>query len=66
MSRWQCRKVEVWPDQSNGPADGVKYRFVWDAPLHISPHDHNTIYVGSQHVHRTTNGGQSWEVISPI
>ena len=32
---------------------------------HISPHDHNTIYVGSQHVHRTTNGGQSWEVISP-
>ena len=26
---------------------------------------HNTIYVGSQHVHRTTNGGQSWEVISP-
>ena len=38
---------------------------MWDAPLHISPHDHNTIYVGSQHVHRTTNGGQSWEVISP-
>ena len=64
-SRRQCRQVEVWPDQSNGPAEGVKYRFVWDAPLHISPHDHNTIYVGSQHVHRTTNGGQSWEVISP-
>jgi photosystem II stability/assembly factor-like uncharacterized protein len=65
VSRWQCRQVEVWPDQSNGPAEGVKYRFVWDAPLHISPHDHNTIYTGSQHVHRTTNGGQSWEVISP-
>ena len=64
-SRRQFRNVEVWPDQSNGPAEGVKYRFVWDAPLLISPHDHNTIYVGSQHVHRTTNGGQSWEVISP-
>ena len=64
-SRRQCRNVEVWPDQSNGPAEGVRYRFVWDAPLQISPHDHNTIYVGSQHVHRTTNGGQSWEVISP-
>ena len=61
----QLRNVEVWPHQSNGPAEGVKYRFVWDAPLQISPHDHNTIYVGSQHVHRTTNGGQSWEVISP-
>ncbi len=64
-SRRQFRNVEVWPDQSNGPAEGVRYRFVWDAPLHISPHDHNTIYVGSQHIHRTTNGGQSWEVISP-
>ncbi|OFW12029.1 MAG: sialidase [Acidobacteria bacterium RIFCSPLOWO2_02_FULL_67_36] len=64
-ARRQFRNVEVWPDQSNGPAEGVKYRFVWDAPLLISPHDHNTIYTASQHVHRTTNGGQSWEVISP-
>ena len=63
--RRQFRNVEVWPQQSNGPAEGVKYRFVWDAPLHISPHDHNTIYVGSQHVHRTRDGGQSWQVISP-
>ena len=64
-SRRQFRNVEVWPQQSNGPAEGVKYRFVWDAPLHISPYDHNTIYTGSQHVHRTIDGGQSWQVISP-
>jgi photosystem II stability/assembly factor-like uncharacterized protein len=64
-NRRQFRNVEVWPQQSNGPAEGVKYRFVWDAPLHISPHDHNTIYTGSQHVHRTRDGGQSWQVISP-
>ncbi len=64
-SRRQFRSVEVWPEQSRGPAKGVRYRFVWDAPLTISPHDHNTVYVGSQHVHRTRNGGQSWEVISP-
>jgi photosystem II stability/assembly factor-like uncharacterized protein len=59
-NRRQFRSVEVWPHQSRGAAAGVRYRFVWDAPLHISPHDHNTVYVGSQHVHRTTNGGQSW------
>jgi len=64
-SRRQLRTVEVWPEQSRGSAAGVRYRFVWDAPLLISPHDHNTVYVGSQHVHRTQNGGQSWEVISP-
>jgi len=65
VDRRQFRTVEVWPEQSRGSAAGVRYRFVWDAPLHISPHDPNMVYVGSQHVHRTTNGGQSWEVISP-
>ncbi len=63
--RRQYRGVEVWPEQSRGAASGVRYRFVWDAPIHISPHDNQTVYVGSQHVHRTRNRGQSWEVISP-
>ena len=63
--RRQWRGVEVWPEQSRGAAEGVRYRFVWDAPIHISPHDNETVYVGSQHVHRTRNRGQSWEVISP-
>jgi len=62
----QARNVEVWPDQTNGsPAADLKYRFVWTMPLTISPHDHNKIYVGSQYVHQTTDGGQSWQVISP-
>ena len=34
-------------------------------PLTISPHDHNKLYVGSQYVHQTTDGGQSWQLISP-
>jgi photosystem II stability/assembly factor-like uncharacterized protein len=64
-SRRQMREIEVWPDHARGiPAD-LKYRFNWTMPLTISPHDHNTLYVGSQHVHRTSNGGQSWDVISP-
>ncbi len=61
----QGRNVEVWPDQANGTPADLKYRFNWTMPLHLSPHDRNTVYVGSQHVHRTTNGGQSWDVISP-
>ena len=60
------RDVEVWPVAPFGtPAKDVRYRFVWNFPLTISPHDRNKIYVGSQHVHVTTNGGQSWQVISP-
>jgi photosystem II stability/assembly factor-like uncharacterized protein len=62
----QFRQVEVWPDYTAGhPAEDVKYRFQWTFPLLISPHDHNTVFVTSQMVHRTKNGGQSWDVISP-
>ncbi len=62
----QAREVEVWPDSTVGsPAADVKYRFNWEFPVTISPHDHNKVYVGSQVVHVTTDGGNSWQVISP-
>jgi photosystem II stability/assembly factor-like uncharacterized protein len=58
--------TELWPEAAiGGSAADAKYRFVWTFPLTISPHDHNTLYVGSQYVHATTNGGKSWQVISP-
>jgi photosystem II stability/assembly factor-like uncharacterized protein len=63
--RRQARNVEVWPDQANGVPADLLFRFNWTMPLTISPHDRNTVYVGSQHVHRTTNRGQTWEIISP-
>ena len=66
LTTGQGRNVEVWPDQVNGStAADLKYRFVWTMPLTISPHDHNQLYVGSQYVHQTTDGGQSWQLISP-
>ena len=62
----QYREVEVWPETTIGhPADSVRFRFQWTFPLLISPHDNNTVYVTSQHVHRTRNGGQSWDIVSP-
>ena len=58
--------VEVWPENVAGaPADSARYRFVWNAPLLLSAHDHNRIYVGSQHVHVSTDSGVTWRVISP-
>jgi photosystem II stability/assembly factor-like uncharacterized protein len=60
------RSVRVWPKAPQGsPAGLLKYRFNWNFPIVISPHDHNKVYVGSQYVHQTTNGGHSWRVISP-
>jgi len=62
----QAREVEIWPESTIGVAAGeVKYRFNWTFPVAISPNDHNTVYAGSQFVHRTRDGGQSWQVISP-
>ncbi|HEX2666185.1 MAG TPA: hypothetical protein VHM93_25375 [Candidatus Acidoferrum sp.] len=62
----QAREVEVWPEDVSGDsAAEVKYRFNWEFPVTISPHDHNKVYVGSQYVHVTTDGGNSWRVISP-
>ena len=43
----------------------LKYRFQRVAPIEVSPHDSSVVYHGSQYVHRTENGGQSWERISP-
>jgi photosystem II stability/assembly factor-like uncharacterized protein len=62
----QSRTVSVWPDNPEGwPAGELRYRFQWTFPVAISPHDHNRVYVGSQHVHQTTDGGHSWTVVSP-
>jgi photosystem II stability/assembly factor-like uncharacterized protein len=62
----QAREVEVWPeDVAGATAAEVKYRFNWEFPITISPHDHNRLYVGSQFVHVTTDGGNSWQIISP-
>ena len=66
LETMHARNVEIWPESGIGwkPAD-VKYRWNWTFPITISPNDHNRVYVGSQVVHMTTNGGQSWKVISP-
>ncbi len=61
-----ARNVEIWPDSPlGGTAADAKYRFNWTMAFTISPHDRNRLYAGSQYVHTTTDGGQSWQIISP-
>ena len=42
-----------------------KYRFVRTMPLLFSPADPHTLFLGSNVLFKTTNGGDSWDVISP-
>lgn len=48
----------------HNPKD-LKYRFQRVAPVHVSPHNPNVIYHGSQYVHKTISDGLIWETISP-
>ncbi len=48
----------------HNPKD-LKFRFQRVAPIHVSPHDPDVVYHGSQFLHRTTDDGKTWETISP-
>ncbi|MEM7655830.1 MAG: hypothetical protein AAF399_06855 [Bacteroidota bacterium] len=44
--------------------EGEKLRFNWNAGIAQDPFDAGTIYYGSQFVHKSTNRGNTWEIIS--
>lgn len=45
--------------------DSIKLRFNWNAAIAIDPFEPATIYYGSQFVHKSTDRGDSWAIISP-
>jgi photosystem II stability/assembly factor-like uncharacterized protein len=47
------------------PPEDLELRFNWNAGFGIDPFDPDTIYYGSQFVHRSRDRGESWEIISP-
>ncbi|REJ80238.1 MAG: glycosyl hydrolase [Acidobacteria bacterium] len=60
------RNVLLYPQMQDGTAPrDLKYRFQWNAPILISQHDHQLVYHASNYVHRTRDGGRTWETISP-
>lgn len=46
-------------------SDGTAFRYNWNAPLQMSPHDPKVLYLGGNHIFKTNDGGQSWRIISP-
>jgi photosystem II stability/assembly factor-like uncharacterized protein len=61
----QARAVNVWPVNPMGnSAEDLRERFQWNHPITASVHDPRVVYVGSQHVWRSDNAGQSWTRIS--
>ncbi|CAN5350118.1 hypothetical protein BH09BAC5_BH09BAC5_08480 [soil metagenome] len=62
----EWKDVSVYPVAAIGSSAGQKkYRFQWTYPILFSPHDSSELFVCSQYVHRSFDGGNSWETISP-
>lgn len=62
----ESRNINVWPWTPVGHGvEDMKYRFQWNFPVFISPHDNSKLYVASNHLHVSYDGGGSWKEISP-
>ena len=56
----ETRPIQPLPDYGE-----KKLRFNWNTPIHMSPNEKGTIYIGAQFLFRSRDHGQSWERISP-
>lgn len=60
------RNINPWPDNPMGHAAAdLKHRIQWTFPIVTSPHDPKVLYTASQFLLKTTDGGQTWKMISP-
>jgi photosystem II stability/assembly factor-like uncharacterized protein len=60
------QEVMAWPQMAVGQqAKDLKYRFQWNSPIRISPHDPSILYHCANVVLRSRDEGRSWEEISP-
>ncbi|HTA24003.1 MAG TPA: hypothetical protein VK763_10745 [Terriglobales bacterium] len=56
----ESRSIKPFPNYNE-----KKLRFNWNTPMHMSPNEKGTIYIGAQFLFRSRDHGQSWERISP-
>jgi photosystem II stability/assembly factor-like uncharacterized protein len=62
----QSQNIAPWPAPASlGPVSERKYRDPWTPVLVFSPAQHNALYLGTQYVMRTLDGGMHWQTISP-
>jgi photosystem II stability/assembly factor-like uncharacterized protein len=55
-------------DKGWGPSPGAgsgAFRWNWNQALELSPHDPRTIYLGANHLFKSTDQGTTWSLISP-
>ncbi|MEL7186656.1 MAG: glycosyl hydrolase [Pseudomonadota bacterium] len=62
----KTRYIIPYPEMVYGmDSKDLKYRANWNPPVITSPHDHSTIYYGTQFLLKSTDRGINWEEVSP-
>ncbi|HEV2426524.1 MAG TPA: sialidase [Terriglobia bacterium] len=56
----ESRSIKPLPNYGEG-----KLRFNWNTPIHMSPNEPGTVYIGAQFLFRSRDHGQTWDRISP-
>ncbi|NND63852.1 MAG: hypothetical protein HKN48_11750 [Flavobacteriaceae bacterium] len=64
VSRYDWKTGNNYTVRPTHPDPNVQLRFNWNSAINIDPFDSSTIYFGSQFVHKSTDKGLTWEIIS--
>lgn len=64
VSRYDWQTGNNYIVRPTHPDADVKLRFNWNSAINIDPFNNSTIYFGSQFVHKSTDKGLTWQIIS--
>ena len=60
------KSVSPWPQYLDGVSAGeMKYRFGWTHPIFFSPDNPKDLFLASQYVMMSDDGGRTWKILSP-
>lgn len=65
VSRYDWQTGNNYTVRPTHPDPNVALRFNWNAAINIDPKNNSTLYFGSQFVHKSTDKGDTWRIISP-
>ena len=65
LVRWNLRTGERKDIRPSAPDAKTDLRFNWNAGMAVDPFDPNGIYYGSQFLHKSSDRGETWKIISP-
>ncbi|WP_298758661.1 hypothetical protein [uncultured Psychroserpens sp.] len=65
VSRYDWQTGNNYSVRPTHPDPKVRLRFNWNSAINIDPFNNSTLYFGSQFVHKSTDKGDTWTVISP-